>query len=60
MGWLDHNDFISREGGMAEGIFAVALFEKAAAFNGQGDQKAKQKLTNNRSVGIRFGPIRLL
>ena len=60
MGWFDDNNFISREGGMAEGIFAVTLFEKTAAFNSQRDQKAKRKLTNNGSVCIRFGPVTLL
>jgi hypothetical protein len=41
-------------------VFAVALVEGTTTLNGQGEEEPKRNLTEDRGVGVGFGPVGLL
>ena len=57
-GGTDNNNFRNRESGMTEGVFAVALFEDTAAFDGKGNEDAQRDLAEDGGICVGLGPIR--
>lgn len=53
LGGSNNGNFMGRESGVAECIFAVTLLEYSAAFDGQGrEQETKRDLAAHRGIGI--------
>jgi hypothetical protein len=55
-GWLDNCYLIRRKNALAEGVFAVALFEGASALDGHADQETQHVRPKDGGVLLRFCP----
>jgi hypothetical protein len=55
-GWLDNRYLIRRKNALAEGVFAVAVFEGASALDGHADQETQHVRPKDGGVLLRFHP----
>ncbi len=55
-GWLDDRYLIRRKNALAEGIFAVAMFEGALALDGHADQEMQHVRPKDGGILLRFHP----
>ena len=57
VGGFDNNNLILRERRLAEGIFAIALFESTTLFHDHGGQGAHAKRGENECMFFSFSPM---
>jgi len=59
-GGSDNHNLMRGESRVTKRVFAVALVEDTTTLNGQGEEEPKRNLTEDRGVGVGFGPVGLL